>query len=193
MFEHHKKSPWFAEKYEPSEYYVNLRKRVKKQGWRGKVDQFLLELEEGKHDPQIELKDEGLHISGDDFGQKQLTDMKQEIVKSVDLKNGPQEDDMQFGLDGEEDHDHENKIELTSKSAIDAKASSRNDEISVMPEGNEILIRTIPPDIGRVKLEEVSIISIFVPYYSYACKGLLKYPRICALGLGGSVPQKAFL
>jgi hypothetical protein len=27
----------------------------------------------------------------------------------------------------------------------------------VMPEGNQVMIRTIPPDIGRVKLEDVSV------------------------------------
>lgn len=31
----------------------------------------------------------------------------------------------------------------------------RSDEIAVEPEGNQVMIRTIPPDIGRVKLEAV--------------------------------------
>ena len=33
---------------------------------------------------------------------------------------------------------------------------NRGEEISVDCEGNQVMIRTIPPDIGRVKLEEVS-------------------------------------
>jgi hypothetical protein len=39
----------------------------------------------------------------------------------------------------------------------DNKRNNRGEEISVPPEGNQVMIRTIPPDIGRVKLEEVSV------------------------------------
>jgi hypothetical protein len=194
MFDHHKKHPWFIEKYEPSEYYVNLRKRVRKQGWRGKATQFLLELEEGKFDNDILPLEESIEPSGEESPSKISPETKSEPPKPADVKNGTHEEDMSFGLDAEEDQDHENKIEAGSKSTLDAKVSSRNDEISVMPEGNEILIRTLPPDISRVKLEEVSTNNI--PLYSVIhipCKGLLKHTWLCSLGTGRSFAKKTFL
>ncbi len=52
MFDHHRKSPWFAEKYDPSAQYAYLRKRVRKEGWRGRLNTFLESLDAGLFDPQ---------------------------------------------------------------------------------------------------------------------------------------------
>jgi len=52
MFDHHRKSPWFAEKYDPSAQYAYLRKRVRKEGWRGRLNTFLENLDAGLFDPQ---------------------------------------------------------------------------------------------------------------------------------------------
>ena len=53
MFEHHRKSPWFAEKYDPAPEFQALRTRVRKVGWRGRMDAFVMDLESGKFDPDL--------------------------------------------------------------------------------------------------------------------------------------------
>jgi hypothetical protein len=192
MFDYHKKSAWFIEKYDLAEHYANLRKRVRKQGWSGKAAQFLLELEEGKHDPQLD-SEEHVTASAEDSTQKRNGDSKTDNAKAEDTKNGTQDDDMQFGMEAEEEQDHENKNDSVSKSTFDAKSTSRNEEISVMPEGNEILIRTLPPDIGRLKLEEVSTSSILPYPVINRCKGLLQHTWICTSCLGRSFSKETFL
>ncbi|KAI5122188.1 hypothetical protein M0805_007085 [Coniferiporia weirii] len=156
LFDHHRKSPWFAEKYDPSAEYANLRSRVRKVGWRGRMNQFVNDLEDGKFDKTLNesepessepIKEEGLAApeSGavDDSGS-----VKQEDV----VKN---EDEFGMGMEGEEeaaDNAGDIKADANGKASLDAKRPGK-DEISVMPEGNQVMIRTIPPDIGRVKLE----------------------------------------
>jgi hypothetical protein len=122
MFEHHRKSPWFAEKYDPAPEMEALRQRVRKEGWKGRVQTFLNDLEMGKFDPSPaslsnDLKENG-HGGMDDAGgapEEEFNNMEEEDEK---------------GMKG------------------------RGEELAVDPEGNEVMIRTIPPDIGRVKLEE---------------------------------------
>lgn len=121
MFEHHKKSPWFAEKYDPAPEFVSLRQRVRKEGWRGRVHTFLNDLEMGKYDPSLSEPKENGHGGGGD-------------------------DSAAAGA-GEEDF---NNMEEDDEKGV----KGRGEELSVDPEGNEVMIRTIPPDIGRVKLEE---------------------------------------
>ncbi|KAJ6627363.1 hypothetical protein B0H10DRAFT_1994098 [Mycena sp. CBHHK59/15] len=53
MFEHHRKSPWFSEKYDPAPGFQRLRRRVRKEGWKDRVNTFLLDLEAGKFDPDL--------------------------------------------------------------------------------------------------------------------------------------------
>ncbi|EEB90899.1 hypothetical protein MPER_10835, partial [Moniliophthora perniciosa FA553] len=53
MFDHHKKSPWFWEKYDPTPDFQKLRTRVRKEGWKGRVHAFLHDLESGKFDPEV--------------------------------------------------------------------------------------------------------------------------------------------
>lgn len=75
-------------------------------------------------------------------------------VKSEDKKD---EDDFGLTMDGEEEaaDNGDIKMDMNGKGAFDGKRTLRSDEVSVMPEGNQVMIRTIPPDIGRVKLENV--------------------------------------
>ncbi|KZT35530.1 hypothetical protein SISSUDRAFT_1025265 [Sistotremastrum suecicum HHB10207 ss-3] len=154
MYEHHKKSPWFAEKYDPSPEFTNLRNRVRKEGWRGRLANFLLELEEGKHDPEI------APAASDDAPPKDPVPAQTETLKAepsngdADVKPNLDED-APYGMDAEEDnHENENKEETNGKAQNENKKPMRSDEVSVLPEGNEVMIRTIPPDIGRVKLED---------------------------------------
>lgn len=153
MFDHHKKSPWFVEKYEPTPDLENLRKRVRKEGWKGRLDNFLVDLELGKFDPEVNeaepeppspTKDAGevLHIeSGDVTGDE----------------SKPTDDDIQDNVEG--DDDEPARLDANGKSSSDKKTINYDEEMSVPPEGNQVMIRTIPPDIGRIKLEEVRRLS----------------------------------
>lgn len=150
LFDHHRKSPWFSEKYEPSPEFANLRNRVRKVGWRGRMNLFLNELEDGKFD-HCELEQEitsqvkAENTSAENTG---LDEPEQQH------KN---EDKFGMGMEAEDDN-AENagdvKNDANGKSSYETKQAGA-DEVSVEPEGNQIMIRTIPPDIGRVKLEAV--------------------------------------
>ncbi|KAF9526311.1 hypothetical protein CPB83DRAFT_858152 [Crepidotus variabilis] len=148
MFEHHKKSPWFAEKYDPAQEYEKIRLRVRKAGWKGRVHTFLHDLESGKFDPDFvepepetaKENGEGTHPEGNGVGQD----------------DAKVEDDMQFTTE------HDDDTEANGKSG-EKRGSGLEEEVSVPTEGNQVMIRTIPPDIGRVKLEDyLSKISGFV-------------------------------
>lgn len=156
MFDYHKKSPWFAEKYDPSEDMVALRKRVRKEGWKGRISRFILELDEGQHDPDstVEKMAEGVEP-------EPLSKVEDPIVDEVKPAK-QEEDDAGFGMDAEDEHQEDTKVDNTGKATNDGHKNSVHNTVSVMPEGNEVLIRTIPPDIGRVKLEEVCILAICV-------------------------------
>jgi hypothetical protein len=160
MFDHHRKSPWFAEKYDPSAQYAYLRKRVRKEGWRGRLNTFLESLDAGLFDPQpgnlyqpsspakqsvIFKKDE----ARDD--QEALPD--HDGLAPVDESMKVDEDVI---VEAEEEGD---KLDANGKGVENGKRDSRDrgEEVSVAPEGHQVMIRTIPPDIGRVKLETVGV------------------------------------
>jgi SERRATE/Ars2, N-terminal domain len=164
MFDHHKKSPWFAEKYDPSPEFAALRTRVRKHGWKGRLNNFLLDLEAGKFDPDSnEPRDEPSSVNAPDAA-----------AAGEDVK--PQvDDDMQFNLEGDEDGG------ANGKGPSNKKQENRGDELAVPPEGNQVMIRTIPPDIGRVKLEEVSHMSKLVDECSYPSRRVLRSLVSCIL------------
>ncbi|KAH8106075.1 hypothetical protein BXZ70DRAFT_1037538 [Cristinia sonorae] len=157
MFDYHRKSPWFAEKYDPSPQFVNLRARVRKVGWRGKIDAFVEDLDAGKFDPDLReteqeqeptspMKNPG--TNGADVSQAGIAETSEE-VKPI---NG--DDEMQFGAEPEDDpNDPDGNRGDTGNRPSDTKRGKFNEELAVEPEGNQVMIRTIPPDIGRVKLE----------------------------------------
>ena len=51
------------------------------------------------------------------------------------------------------------KSTTNGRGARNNKGTNRSEEHPVMPDGNQVMIRTIPPDIGRLKLEEVGLVS----------------------------------
>ena len=169
MFEHHRKSPWFAEKYDPSPELVQLRARVRKVGWKGRLDSFLLELDSGKYDPdlnepepEVESASAGKDATNGDANVANGADPTKSPVISTsgdDQKPGaPADDDMQFNVEPEDDAGEQDasRADMNGKQSADAKRMmNRGEEISIPPEGNQVMIRTIPPDIGRQKLEEV--------------------------------------
>ncbi|KAF7313404.1 hypothetical protein HMN09_00496300 [Mycena chlorophos] len=164
MFEHHKKSPWFNEKYNPSDEHQNLRKRVRKEGWAGRLATFLSDLEDGKFDPDLTesaSKENGNAPAEPEAGAETSNGVATAPLISEDVKL--EDDDMQFNMAVEEDPTDAdmNRAEAGKKRGV--MLSDRGEELAVMPEGNQVMIRTIPPDIGRVKLEDAcSNISGFV-------------------------------
>ncbi|KAJ7499396.1 hypothetical protein FB451DRAFT_37057 [Mycena latifolia] len=164
MFDHHRKSPWFSEKYDPAPEFQSLRKRVRKEGWKDRIDTFLFDLEAGKfdpdmHEPQPEspVKENG---AANGEGSETVANPNGTAAPiSEEPKAGGDDDDMQFNMNVEEDpaEADTNRTDANGKSTSNNsnnKRADRGDEVSVMPEGNQVMIRTIPPDIGRVKLEE---------------------------------------
>ncbi|EPT02795.1 hypothetical protein FOMPIDRAFT_1022699 [Fomitopsis schrenkii] len=163
MFEHHRKSPWFAEKYDPSPEFVALRQRVRKIGWRGRMDTFLMDLEAGKFDPGLHepepepaspAKESASNGDTSRSGAEATATSSAEETKP-NANAGSAEDDMQFNVEPEDDTgDQEANRHDPSKPSADNRRNARGEEYSVPPDGNQVMIRTIPPDIGRVKLEE---------------------------------------
>lgn len=162
MFDHHRKSPWFAEKYDPSPEYVNLRKRVRKEGWRGRLNMFLNDLEIGKYDPELKepepvpaspVKENTSSAPAENGAAPDAGDASGMALASEEHKA---EDEAQLEGDDEagDNNNDPSRAETNGKQSNDLKKSNRGEEISVPPEDNQVMIRTIPPDIGRLKLEE---------------------------------------
>lgn len=198
MFDHHRKSPWFAEKYDPE--FQNLRFRVRKEGWKGRINMFLDDLESGKFDPTDfssstnetdELEQPSSPAAATGVGAKETSSNNNEntiesngtIAEESSSKPstsgagagaGAGDDEMQFTVEADEeavDPDIISRVETNGKHSSSSDSfnkqrgagagtgiSNRGEEISVPTEGNQVMIRTIPPDIGRVKLEEVRAI-----------------------------------
>ena len=146
----HKKSPWFAEKYDPAPEFQNLRTRVRKEGWRGRIDTFLMDLEAGKYDldpkEQESVGAEPTSTQNGDHG----------ISNGADEGKG-QEDDMQFGMYGDDDPTEQdvNKTETNGKghSQDSRKAPGRGEEVSLMPEGPQKIVDSsvlVPINIGTL-------------------------------------------
>ncbi|KAI0035628.1 hypothetical protein K488DRAFT_42774 [Vararia minispora EC-137] len=161
MFDHHRKSPWFAEKYDPAPEFVYLRRRLRKEGWKGRMASFVLALEEGKFDPEMrEPTPDPIPAPGTDemksepAPKEEPKEVKMEQDQGEDSGMAPGDESMKVEddatMDAEEDGD---KPEVNGKGSGDGKNRDKVDEMSVEPEGNQIMIRTIPPDIGRMKLE----------------------------------------
>ena len=161
MFEHHRKSPWFAEKYDPTPEYENLRVRVRKEGWKGRLNTFLDDIESGKFDHDVDENDaEPSSAAKENTGAEGAPDANGEAVPISSEEIKPViggDDDMQFNADVDEELGDQDaaRTEANGKSSFDNRRNTRGEEVSVPPEGNQVMIRTIPPDIGRVKLEEV--------------------------------------
>lgn len=188
MFDHHRKSPWFAEKYDPSPEYQDLRSRVRKSGWKGRLTSFLQELEAGSHDPDPHEADPTSPIKDTPANGVSEANGNTSIDKTGD-------EEMQFNPDPDEDGaDHDGaRGDTNGRNFSDKRHSQeRVDETSVMPEGNQVMIRTIPPDIGRVKLETVR-----TPASPSAClidsfQVLTKIPGFVYVALGDPLQKRNY-
>jgi hypothetical protein len=146
MFEYHRRLAWFIEKYDPAERHEDLRARVRKEGLNGTIDQFILELEAGKHDP----------------GQTPSQAMDTDDTVPMTQETQDEDDTM-----GEEEPTKQNTKPTNGHPAKPANPG----EISIMPSGPQLMIRTIPPDIGRIKLEQASALALPLKHPLNLCLG----------------------
>ncbi|OJT13375.1 Serrate RNA effector molecule -like protein [Trametes pubescens] len=180
MFEHHRKSPWFSEKYDPAPEFQGMRTRVRKFGWRGRMDVFISELESGNFDPDFtehapetssptkeNVNGEATSANGASADAGVVEETKPAVPASG-------EEDMQFNVEAEEDAGDNDANRAGDKNR--RPVANRGEEIAVPPEGNQIMIRTIPPDIGRAKLEE----------------SIRKFPGFIYLALGDPLQKRNY-
>lgn len=158
MFEHHRKSPWFAEKYDPAPEFVRLRERLKREGWKGRINAFISDLEQGKYDSgQGESESDG--VPKDPASNGAFGENPDSAVGPAGAEDPPNAADDEIPGDEEDGGENEGgKSTTNGRSLRNNKGDNRGEEYSVMPEGNQVMIRTIPPDIGRLKLEEVGLV-----------------------------------
>ncbi|KAF8338984.1 uncharacterized protein EI90DRAFT_3039954 [Cantharellus anzutake] len=173
MFQYHKAFPWFNEKYNPSLPFVNLRRRVRREGWSGRIGKFIRELEEGKHDPALEPNKDDEKVIDSLTANPSNGDMEMPSAEEAkgDEAAEAADEDLPIAESAIEPNGNGKRAESPP-----GGGKTRDEEISVMPEGNQVLIRTIPPDIGRVKIEK-------------ACRDI---PGFLHLGLGDTMQKKNY-
>ena len=201
MFDHHRKSPWFAEKYDPAPEFQNLRMRVRKEGWRGRLDAFVHDLESGKYDPDLTEPEEmptspvKETLANGDNAAAELNGAMSAPSEDVHKAGGAGDDEMQFNVEADEEAvDNEPSRHDTNGKATSDRRSGRGDEMSVPPEGNQVMIRTIPPDIGRMKLEEVCItgMSCATASTNLGVQACGKIPGFVYLALGDPLQKRNY-
>ena len=125
------------------------------------MNQFLNDLEDGKFDPSVSSVDGEIEPTSPTSVKE--NDGSPAENGSTGKDENAKEDEFGMGLDGDEEA-ADNAVDLradTNGKVVSEPDSRRmsstgaKDEVSVEPEGNQVMIRTIPPDIGRMKLEAV--------------------------------------
>ncbi|KZO94909.1 hypothetical protein CALVIDRAFT_565311 [Calocera viscosa TUFC12733] len=187
VFNYHKGSSWFIERYDPSPEYLSQRTRVRFEGWTGKPDAFLHELEEGKCDPELTLdpptapeeEAEHKHENG-------VKDEHEDVGMEGEQAAKPESEDLVSPLKEEAGEEKPDVAEESKPETNGAGGDRRGRDskprippelsVDVQPEGNQLLIRTIPPALPRDKIEEV-------------CKGV---DGFIYLALGDPQPKKSF-
>ncbi|KAG8829040.1 hypothetical protein FRC17_007179 [Serendipita sp. 399] len=129
MFDYHRNFTWFKEKYDTGERYADMRDRVRKYGWEGAIDFFVNELEAGKYDP--------------------TTLSVHDPIQSISAGNDDRREDV--------DHDGDDSMQGGISIPVSAPPTQTlaPGEAMVIPRHPQLMIKTLPPDIGRLKLEEV--------------------------------------
>ena len=191
MFEHHRKSPWFAEKYDPSLEFVKLRERLRREGWRGRINAFVSDLEQGKYDPGHDEAEPDT-VSKEPAPNGAFGENPDSAIGPAGAEDVPNVGDDEIPGDEEDGNENEGgKSTANGRNPKNTRSDNRGEEFAVMPEGNQVMIRTIPPDIGRLKLEEVCLVSLgrllngadTFPL-SPTVSGLQDRSRFCVLGFG---------
>ncbi|KAG8715023.1 hypothetical protein FRC11_006078 [Ceratobasidium sp. 423] len=143
LFNAHKNQVWFIERYDPASEYVTLRDRIKAEGRKGRTARFVQELEEGKYDPVVE---DPTTVTTEDKppGSPRAEGVDSTHDNELDFDNG----------DDEEGNSKPTADAIENGKAKEGPQGGRDVECSMETEGNQVMIRTLPPDIGRVKLEQ---------------------------------------
>jgi hypothetical protein len=103
--------------------------------------------------------------------------------------------DEDVAIEVEEDGD---KLDANGKGLENGRRDSRDrgEEVSVAPEGHQVMIRTIPPDIGRVKLETVGVRILCCGFQNNILLGLPQaldtIPGFIYLALGDPLQKRNF-
>ena len=122
------------------------------------MNQFLNDLEEGKFDPNLNENDSEPTSPATKEIKEESNGGENGSIGSP--KTEKKEEDDFNDLGGDDDAaDNDARFETNGRGATDSGKGARTDEVAVYAEGNQVMIRTIPPDIGRVKLEAVSMLS----------------------------------
>lgn len=147
LFERHRKTAWFLEKYDPRDPYLDLRNRVRKTGWEGAIDKWVSELEEGKHDPVPDPATPAIAHSSSTPANGNGAAVAPTGGETNDnpSKSGPSETPKREDQDERDDESGDER----------ERGPQDGDEIIIPQKGHQIMIKTIPPDIGRLRLEPV--------------------------------------
>lgn len=146
LFEKHHTAAWFLEKYDPTEKYSDLRARVRKQGWHGALDHFLDDLEAGRFDHIVEAA-------------KITTTPTVAATEKAEPQNGEAQTTVAVEETSEEKKELSKPEDEEEKVDDDAEwnANGDSDEVVIPHKGHQVMIKTIPPDIGRLRLEPVCL------------------------------------
>lgn len=142
------------------------------------MNAFLSDLESGKCDPDLnEPRQDAEPLSplvskdgavNGDAAQTNGSAGEANVIPEDSKPSGSADDAMQFNVEPDEDTNEQDvgraDANGNGRQVSDSKRPvDRGEELSIPPEGNQVMIRTIPPDIGRVKLEEVSLSMLCIP------------------------------
>lgn len=125
---------------------------MRKVGWRGRINQFVTDLENGTFDTSN---------TGEPEASEATKDVPDVPADGADVADTSVRNDDEFGMGPDGEDEAQGNAGETKADGNPPPRESRN-EFSVLPEGNQVMIRTIPPDIGRVKLENVSLCSAYL-------------------------------
>jgi hypothetical protein len=146
LFEKHHTAAWFLEKYDPTEKYSDLRARVRKQGWHAALDHFLDELESGKFDHIVEAAKTTTATTV--ASAEKAEPQNGEISATVAAEETSEEKKEDKALKPENEED---KVD----DDVEWNANGDSDEVVIPHKGHQVMIKTIPPEIGRLRLEPV--------------------------------------
>lgn len=185
MFNAHKAQVWFIERYDPAADHVALRDRIKAEGRKGRTARFIQELDEGKYDP---IAEEPITISSTEV--KPPTSPHPEAV--VDPNNEQEPD---FDNENEEEGNTKQTTEINENGKPkEGPQGGRDEECSMETEGNQVMIRTLPPDIGRVKLEQVSTVDFHIALWLTSSARHCRLSLVsCMLHLANQLSKRTFI
>jgi hypothetical protein len=189
MFNHHRNTPWFQEKYSPDPEFVNLRQRTRQRGTRGRLPKFLEDLEAGQFDADVLAE----HAEANGAAPAKEEEPSAGVVPAEEENKDMEED----GADGERPELNGGKGDASTDGRAGQEGRrdiNRGAEVSAPNDANQVMIRTIPPDIGRIKLERVSVMYGFgsMQWLSTAKQAIGGIPGFVYVALGEPMQKRQF-